>query len=126
MKLFQALKIFEIGDNELTRKQLKSLFRKLTLSHHPDHGGDAEKMKENGTDDQGNFIMRFDKGVENFQDTVLFIAGDCNVAIGPDFQKEQMKLFPNAELEIIPDAGHYMIGEKPEESLEVIRKYLNK
>ncbi len=46
MKLFQALKVFEIGDNQLNRKELKSLFRKLTLKHHPDHGGDGEFIKE--------------------------------------------------------------------------------
>ena len=46
MKLFQALKTFGIGDSELTRKELKSVFRKLTLKNHPDHGGDEEVMRK--------------------------------------------------------------------------------
>ena len=85
----------------------------------------AEKMKEIGTDDQGNFIMHFDEGVENFQDTVLFLAGGCNTAIGEEFQEKQMRLFPYGILKVIPDAGHTMIGEQPQESIKAIREYLN-
>ena len=44
MKLFEAIRIFKIRDNELTRKEMKSLFRKLSLKNHPDQGGDSEKM----------------------------------------------------------------------------------
>ncbi len=76
-------------------------------------------------DEDGNIVVRFDEGLQNFQDTVLFIAGSCNIAIGPDYQREQMKLYPYAVLEIIEDAGHTMVGEKPKESIQVIRKYLN-
>lgn len=45
MRLFEALSIFEIEDNKLTRKELKTIFRKLTKEHHPDHGGDTDKMQ---------------------------------------------------------------------------------
>jgi proline iminopeptidase len=45
--------------------------------------------------------------------------------IGADFQSRQMKLFPNAELAIIPDAGHEMFFENPEESVAVVRAYLD-
>ena len=76
-------------------------------------------------DEDGNIIVHFDKGLEDFRDTVLFIAGSCNVAIGPEYQREQMKLYPNAVLEVVEDAGHTMIGEKPEETIEIIRDYLN-
>ena len=35
-----------------------------------------------------------------------------------------MAFFPNAELAVIPDAGHEMFAENPEESLAVVRAYL--
>ena len=45
--------------------------------------------------------------------------------IGVDWQREQMKFFPNAELAVIPDAGHEMFTENPEASLAAVRAYLN-
>lgn len=67
--------------------------------------------------------MNFIKGVDNYTEKILFIAGECNVLIGPEFQKEQMKLFGNTELVIIPNAGHFMFSEQPEACVEAIEKY---
>jgi hypothetical protein len=69
MKLFQALKIFGINDNEVTRKELKAIFRQLSLKHHPDHGGDGEFIKEifeafELLKDQYTFIIESDKEFE--------------------------------------------------------------
>jgi pimeloyl-ACP methyl ester carboxylesterase len=75
---------------------------------------------------QGDFsAMNFGEGVEKFANKVLFIAGECNILIGPDFQQEQMKLFKEAEMVIIKDAGHFMFSEKPAESIGVIRSYFS-
>lgn len=79
----------------------------------------AETLRKIGTDNEGNYIISFDEGIGSFQDTVMFLAGGCNTSIGPEYQAKQMKLFPYAILEVIPGAGHTMIGEKPEESIEV-------
>ena len=54
----------------------------------------------------------------------IFMAGSENTIIGPDFQRSQMHYYPGAELAVIDGAGHTMIGEKPEESLNVIREFL--
>jgi proline iminopeptidase len=73
----------------------------------------------------GNKRLRYDlsKGVGQFKNEVLFLAGDCNIIIGPDYQRKQMALFPRAKLVIIKDAGHSMIGEKPEETNRIVREY---
>ncbi len=60
---------------------------------------------------------------DNFQGDVLFLASECSSFIGVDFQREQMALFPQAELAIIPDAGHEMFGENPTDSLTVVRNF---
>jgi pimeloyl-ACP methyl ester carboxylesterase len=36
-----------------------------------------------------------------------------------------MEFFPSAELAVIPDAGHEMFAENPEESIAAVRAYLN-
>jgi proline iminopeptidase len=60
----------------------------------------------------------------NYTDEVLFMASECNRFIGAEFQREQMVIFPQARLTIIPNAGHNMISENPTDSLLVIRDYL--
>ncbi len=83
----------------------------------------SQVIPRSGMNEQGEFVFNFAEGVENYTNKVLFIAGSCNKLIGPEYQERQMKVFPNAELVVIQGAGHTMFGEKPEESLKVIRKY---
>lgn len=61
---------------------------------------------------------------KRFPHKVLLLAGSCNTITGPAAQRQNMSLFANAELQIIDDAGHTMLGERPESSLSVIRRYL--
>jgi proline iminopeptidase len=83
----------------------------------------SQAIQRSGMNKKGELDIDLVSGVENFTDTVLFVAGSCNKFIGADFQKRQMSYFPYARLEIIEEAGHTMFGEKPEESLAIIRKY---
>jgi pimeloyl-ACP methyl ester carboxylesterase len=64
-------------------------------------------------------------GVEGFTNKVLFIAGECQKVIGVEWQKRQMGYFPNAELAVIPGAGHEMFAENPVASITVVREYLD-
>ena len=68
----------------------------------------------------------FAQGVGSYSGEVLFIAGSENEIIGPEYQLRQMERFPDARLEIIEGAGHTMFGEKPEESMKVIRAYFER
>jgi len=77
MKLYDALKIFEIKDNSQTKEQIKSLFKKLALQNHPDKGGSTEIMqkiieayeciKENYT-----FVINSDEKKQEFENTANF------------------------------------------------------
>lgn len=61
----------------------------------------------------------------NYSGDVLFIASECNSFIGEDFQKEQMGLFPQADLVVIEDAGHEMFSENPTASISAVRTFFN-
>lgn len=45
MKLFTAMKMFGVIDNQMTRGEVKEIYRNLARENHPDKGGDDEKMK---------------------------------------------------------------------------------
>jgi hypothetical protein len=45
MNFKEALRIFNIKDKELTKKELKKLWHKLIFEFHPDKGGDVETAK---------------------------------------------------------------------------------
>lgn len=76
-------------------------------------------------DSAGNLQFNLTKGVENFTNKVLFIASGCNTIIGAEVQSIHVTYFPNAELAVIEGAGHDMYSGKPEETIAVIREYLN-
>ena len=82
-------------------------------------------MSQQAVDSDGNFNINLVEGVEQFENTVLFMTGECQQLIGAEYQSQQMKLFSHAELAIIPGAGHEMFFENPEASVEVVRAYLN-
>ncbi|MCC7380945.1 MAG: alpha/beta hydrolase [Deltaproteobacteria bacterium] len=73
--------------------------------------------------EDGRFQVDFLRGVERFKGPVLFLAGSCSELVGEAQQRRHMKSFPNAELVVIPDAGHTMFGERPEESMSRVRSF---
>lgn len=74
-------------------------------------------------DEELRKTIDFRVGVEHFTSKVLFIASECNRLIGEAHQRQQMKFFPNAELIVIKDSGHFMFNEKPEQCMALIKKY---
>lgn len=59
----------------------------------------------------------------NYSGDLLFMASECNTFIGEAFQREQMTLFPQADLVVIPDAGHEMFRDNPVASLVAVRTF---
>jgi proline iminopeptidase len=53
------------------------------------------------------------------------MTGECQKVIGVEWQQRQMEYFPNAELAVIPNAGHEMFAENPEASITAVRTYLD-
>ncbi len=71
-----------------------------------------------------NIPVNFVQGMERFHKEVLFITGACNVMLGPEFQREQMKYFPRARMVVIEGVGHQMFWESPAASIAPVREYL--
>lgn len=55
---------------------------------------------------------------------VLLIAGTCSSWIGASLQREHLRLFENARLALVADAGHAMITDNPAATLAEIRSFL--
>ncbi len=60
---------------------------------------------------------------DRYKGDVLFMTGACSRFIGAAFQREQMGLFPQAELVMIANAGHEMFSDNPTASLATVRDF---
>lgn len=54
----------------------------------------------------------------------LFVAGERSDYIRPEHRVAIERLFPNAGLATVPDAGHWVHAERPEAFLETLRPFL--
>ncbi len=66
------------------------------------------------------------QGAESYPGPVLLLAGACNDWLGEDAQRVHLSFFQNGELSIVPNAGHDMIWDNPDETLPLIRAFLDK
>lgn len=55
----------------------------------------------------------------------LFLGGENSHFVQPEYHGEIKKHFPNAEIELIENAGHMLHIEKPEVVVERIRQFIN-
>lgn len=60
-----------------------------------------------------------------YEKPALFIKGDNSEYIGMTGWLETLELFPNADLETIEDAGHWVHADQPEELVRVVREFLH-
>jgi len=65
------------------------------------------------------------EGIESYEGPVLFMVGECNLVIGEEFQKEQMKYFNMSEIVVIPHSGHGLFAENPADSIKAINDFLD-
>lgn len=66
------------------------------------------------------------QGAESYPGPVLLLASACNNWIGEAAQRVHLDYFQNAELSVVPNAGHDMIWDNPDETLPLIRAFLEK
>ncbi len=85
----------------------------------------AQAILRSAMNERGEIHINLIEGIQNFKSPVLFLTSGCNRLIGIQHQERQQEYFPNAKLEIIRGSGHAMFGEKPAESVRVVRGYLN-
>ena len=138
---FQSLHVEEIDDQAQADYFFAAFATDTTISDHPLRGYFCDNNIRNANFAHWRFSgvtsyqlmmqgmqgekenMNFVKGIENFENKILFLAGDCDVLIGPDFQREQRKLFKQTELVVIPQAGHMMFSDQPEACIHAVTTY---
>lgn len=60
----------------------------------------------------------------SFPRPILVLAGECNDWTGPQLQARHAGLFPDARMEVIPEAGHDTVWDRPDDTLAAIRPFL--
>jgi len=61
-----------------------------------------------------------------FKGSVLFIAGAMSDYIKPEYKEKTLKLFPNTQMKVIPEASHWLHAEKPRIFIGICKRFLEK
>ncbi len=61
---------------------------------------------------------------ERYTGPALFLSGGNSTYMTPEFEPEAQNLFPMADFQVIPGAGHWLHAEKPAEFLASISSWL--
>ncbi|MBI5057763.1 MAG: alpha/beta hydrolase [Nitrospirae bacterium] len=84
----------------------------------------AQAILRSAMDNDGKIHIDLIKRVERFKSPVLFLTSECNQLTGRQHQEKQVKFFPVVRTVVVKGSGHSMFGEKPAESIEIVREYL--
>jgi pimeloyl-ACP methyl ester carboxylesterase len=55
----------------------------------------------------------------------LVLIGDCDWLTPPSASRALAAAIPGAELEVIPEAGHFVFGEQPERFTRAAHRFLD-
>ncbi len=84
------------------------------------------RASDHWSDTSSAELGRISAGVPRFAGPVLAVSGACNDWIGAPLQSGHMARFADAELAVVPDAGHDVIWDNPDASLQIIRDFLDR
>lgn len=59
-----------------------------------------------------------------FPGPILILAGECNDWTGGPAQARHRTMFPDARVEVVQEAGHDVVWDRPEATLSAIRRFL--
>ncbi len=82
-------------------------------------------VAEDGQDGNGGYTYDFTTHLADYTTPVLFIAGSWSQVLGESLQREQIRRYPSASLEVLDGAGHDVAWVKPAEVLTHVRAYLD-
>jgi proline iminopeptidase len=81
-------------------------------------------LKEDGENEAGIAVYDFTTNLSECTTPVLFIAGSLNEVLGEGFQRQQMRRYRSASLEIVEGAGHDVEWTHTAEVMALVRAYL--
>lgn len=123
-----------------TRPTTRQQADQLLTEHVEETGVRAFLLKNLVRADDGHFDLRLylDGILANYYDTLtlaptgtpfsgptLFIKGADSAYIQDKHRETVMRLFPNAQLKIIANAGHWLHAEKPDTFNRIVRQFLD-
>jgi len=82
-------------------------------------------LGSDGMTSDGTYTFDFTSNLHLFTTKVLFINGDLNEILTPEFQEKNRAFLPNSEIKIINGVGHDLIWIKPAEHVKFIKEYLD-
>ncbi len=87
-------------------------------------GGFQWRMNLGAIRDQYSHIMAGQTSIRPFTGPLLFIKGGVSDYIIPQYREHTASLFPNAEVKVIPNTGHWLHAEKPELFARVVKRFM--
>ncbi|HPE55738.1 MAG TPA: alpha/beta hydrolase [Bacteroidales bacterium] len=78
-----------------------------------------------GMTSDGTYTFDFTTNLDLFTTKVLFINGDLNEVLTPEYQMKNRAYLPNSEMKIIHNVGHDLIWIRADEHVRLIKEYLD-
>ncbi|XP_069341765.1 sn-1-specific diacylglycerol lipase ABHD11 isoform X4 [Eulemur rufifrons] len=69
-------------------------------------------------------IMAFPLQQESYPGPTLFLLGGNSKFVHPSHHPEIMRLFPRAQMQTVPNAGHWVHADRPQDFMAAIRGFL--
>ncbi|KAL0605562.1 Protein ABHD11 [Plecturocebus cupreus] len=69
-------------------------------------------------------ILAFPQRQESYLGPALFLCGGNSQFVHPSHHPEIMRLFPRAQMQTVPNAGHWIHAERPQDFIAAIRGFL--
>ncbi|XP_008016525.2 sn-1-specific diacylglycerol lipase ABHD11 isoform X1 [Chlorocebus sabaeus] len=69
-------------------------------------------------------LLTFPQRQESYLGPTLFLLGGNSQFVHPSHHPEIMRLFPRAQIQTVPNAGHWIHAERPQDFIDAIRGFL--
>ncbi len=76
-------------------------------------------------DPEWGATLNFVEGIEQFSGETLFVVGGCNQLTGAVHQRKHLNYFNRVAMTVIPQAGHFMFNDQPENSDLLLREFFS-
>lgn len=69
-------------------------------------------------------LLTFPQRQESYLGPTLFLLGGNSQFVHPSHHPEIIRLFPRAQIQTVPNAGHWIHAERPQDFIDAIRGFL--
>lgn len=69
-------------------------------------------------------ILTFPQPLESYSGPTLFLIGGNSKYVQPSHHSEIRRLFPQAQIQTVPNAGHWVHSDKPQDFMDAVSSFL--